>query len=189
MHGYLSSRPQSAIAEPHPPASFTVSRSRDREPGTIASATARRAADRFNWRPASAPAVPTQVVPVPILEEHRVIGAAQYLSIDYISPSASRHLPPLHTRHIRPTQHPPNMLPARAAGRLDGKPFAGRVGRCRGLGGNPTAWRPMPAQMSTESRRSFGLPNTLPANLPGVGMRTDVWSKSDACIYSNKLGN
>lgn len=44
------------------------------------------------------------------------------------------------TTKFKPRVHVPEWQPM-PRGRMDGKDMGGRVGRSRGLGGNPTAWR------------------------------------------------
>lgn len=142
---------------------------------------------------------------VPVHEEHRVLtanNAMRYLSI------VSVELSPFAEPGKRIVRTFPQVIHVPAfrrvpCGRMDGKPFGGRVGRSRGLGGNPTAWRADGVSTAWESEcsRSFSLrpgrpatpaapSNALLVGMPPVGMRTEAWSLTEGCIYgaSGKLG-
>lgn len=148
--------------------------------------------------------------PSPIYETHRIHQAncvLNYLSISEQRPrhfhnpsalsgkNAARADPAgrlaVYTFAPRPP-HVPEWRP-RVRGPVDGR---GRVGRSRGLGGNPTAWRtegPDPEAHDygvSEQQRAY--PPRLPPAGPGVnggGIPTEVWTGTEHCVhdYTHKL--
>ena len=127
----------------------------------------------------------------PIFEEHRVAVAnncLHYMSIKSTPPGpATPHSPASLQMFKTIVRSPRSEL--RASGRLDGKGYGGRIGRCRGLGGNPVAWRPegFPNLDLSEYKRSYVPRPPSPRSAAGVGMRTEVWSGSEGAVYGTRF--
>ena len=156
------------------------------QPYTVPMACSVRAANR-QVRPLSAPAPRWKCRGEPVLETHTVLSG-QECTMRYLSISSRPSSGDASTRRTRYFQRAPTVrevLPAYAAGRLDGKPFGGRVGRSRGLGGNPTSWRVERAFVDNKSEQARAYTVPGPVGQPEVGMRREFWSNSEACIYGS----
>ena len=126
--------------------------------------------------------------PQPIFEDHVVLvanNAMRYMQISRRNPQnpAENYL-----MRFKPVPRMVQFQP-RLVGRLDGKDCGGRIGRCRGLGVDPVVWRAdgnaLPS-LSTEYTTKFTRP-TLAKSRLGVGMRTEIWSTTENCVYGTGL--
>ena len=89
-----------------------------------------------------------------------------------------------HVRNFKSRTHVRGFQPI-PAGRMDRKGMGGRIGRSRGLGGNPTAWRSegLLNYGQSEYLRSFQKRDSQAGY--GVGIPTEVWSSSENCIFGS----
>ena len=130
--------------------------------------------------------------PEPIFEEHRVLATSnvlRYLSIEQRRPGP---LPLPMVQHFNASRRPVTPFQPRPFGRLDGKGFGGRVGRSRGLGGNPIAWRhegPIEVPYSEYGRAFSPIANRRGAGhqVLGVGMRTEVFAGTESAIHTTGM--
>ena len=86
---------------------------------------------------------------------------------------------------LKPKPHIPEFRP-NLVGNLRGR---GRVGRCRGLGGNPISWRPegpdpeAPGYGVSEYGRNFQHEHRRSPRDRGTGIPTEIWTNTEHCIY------
>lgn len=128
--------------------------------------------------------------PPPVFETHTVYATTNvlhYMSIVHHTPGPERDDLPPYVQRFRTVVRKPRWVPV-PCGRTDGKDMGGRVGRSRGLGGNPTAWRSegRSGESVGEHRHAFRPATALPRidddQVVG-GMRTDVWARTEGAIY------
>ena len=127
--------------------------------------------------------------PPPVFERHEVYATTNvlhYMNITHYTPGPERYDLPPYVQHFQMVVRKPRWVPV-PCGRPDGKIMGGRVGRSRGLGGNPIAWRPEGPSVGpmSEQKRSFRPATALPRLPDFAGTRTDVWSRTEGCIHGS----